>query len=343
MEKKRNLYFDAVKGAAILLVVFGHCIQMGSGQAYMDEGSFWNNIVYRAIYACHMPLFMLVSGYFFGSSVQRHSLGEVICSRFTKVLLPIFVWTTFVTLLYEVLQFVRTHQLDITVASMIRSYRTEQWFLWAVFWCSMTVLVLHIVCRDHIWAYVAVWVILPFALSGSQAQLYEFMYPYFAVGYLCNIKGKRLQTGDRMLLYFIPLVLLYVGCLYFFDSEDFIYTTGIKVSAENFPRQLGIDYFRWAMGFVGSGVCMTAIKAFADRKPDAGWLKILAAIGKRSLGIYIISGYINEFFLKGMTKGFFPNYLINLAETVLIVAVAYGMTWLLGRNKITSRLLLGGR
>ena len=54
--KRRLTYVDNLKGLLIMLVVLGHCIQMICAD-------FGHNIVFRYIYAFHMPLFMALSGY----------------------------------------------------------------------------------------------------------------------------------------------------------------------------------------------------------------------------------------------------------------------------------------
>lgn len=62
--KSRNIYFDVLKGITIILVAYGHVLQ--------TFNSNWEiSIIGRTIYAFHMPLFMLVSGYFFYPSVQN--------------------------------------------------------------------------------------------------------------------------------------------------------------------------------------------------------------------------------------------------------------------------------
>ena len=60
---ERNIIFDAIKAFAIGLVVYGHSIQYLSGCT-------WDNEIFRIIYTFHMPLFFMISGYFFSSSLQ---------------------------------------------------------------------------------------------------------------------------------------------------------------------------------------------------------------------------------------------------------------------------------
>ena len=60
---KRIEYIDFIKGICIFIVVWGHSIQnMGDGN------DFWTNPVHEFICSFHMPIFMLVSGFFFSKS-----------------------------------------------------------------------------------------------------------------------------------------------------------------------------------------------------------------------------------------------------------------------------------
>ena len=62
IKNKRIEYIDFIKGICIFIVVWGHTIQnMGDG----DE--FWLNPVHQFICSFHMPIFMLVSGFFFSN------------------------------------------------------------------------------------------------------------------------------------------------------------------------------------------------------------------------------------------------------------------------------------
>lgn len=55
----RDSRLDWIKGLLIVCVVLGHTTRVGSCAAELDQ------IVLRGIYGFHMPLFMLLSGYFF--------------------------------------------------------------------------------------------------------------------------------------------------------------------------------------------------------------------------------------------------------------------------------------
>lgn len=53
--KQRILYFDWIKGLAIILVVMGHL--------YTFSGATSGNLINKLIGSFHMPLFMYVSGF----------------------------------------------------------------------------------------------------------------------------------------------------------------------------------------------------------------------------------------------------------------------------------------
>lgn len=61
---QRDPYWDIIKGFTILLVIIGHSIQYHNGETYYEQGLYWANPIFKFIYSFHMPLFMLISGYF---------------------------------------------------------------------------------------------------------------------------------------------------------------------------------------------------------------------------------------------------------------------------------------
>ena len=64
---KRDIYWDIIKGVAIFLVVLGHSLQY----FYIDSAYSNTDFLFSFIYSFHMPLFMVVSGYFAYSSFSK--------------------------------------------------------------------------------------------------------------------------------------------------------------------------------------------------------------------------------------------------------------------------------
>ncbi|MBF1367949.1 MAG: acyltransferase [Porphyromonadaceae bacterium] len=91
MGKKRLLSLDALKGFAILLVIFGH-VYLGADSDIFATKSY----LHRFILAVHMPLFVLVSGYFAQRKVDSlSSLKQFFQDKFVRLILPAMLWYPF--------------------------------------------------------------------------------------------------------------------------------------------------------------------------------------------------------------------------------------------------------
>ena len=84
--KQRNNSIDAVKGVAILLVMFGHVFVHN----HMEDP-----YVYDFIKAVQMPLFIIISGYLCGQGrkvTDIKAYGKVMGKRAVAYMVPFFVW-----------------------------------------------------------------------------------------------------------------------------------------------------------------------------------------------------------------------------------------------------------
>lgn len=101
MNNRINL-LDYLKGFAILLVVFGHSIQFGSGVSYLKQELFFENIYFKIIYSFHMPLFMLISGFLFYRNKNKN-FKDILISKTKLLVIPIFTWQTIYFILFYIL------------------------------------------------------------------------------------------------------------------------------------------------------------------------------------------------------------------------------------------------
>lgn len=99
MERIRDLRLDGLKYVLICLVVLCHLMQ---GCRY--DGSFFQAF-YSVVYSFHMPLFVLLSGFFFHANACK----KVHFSN-KKIIEPLIVWHFLILFLYET---VALHQFDI--------------------------------------------------------------------------------------------------------------------------------------------------------------------------------------------------------------------------------------
>ena len=160
----RIVYLDFVKGVTIFLVVFGHCIQYGNGQEFLRSGAFFDDILFKIIYSFHMPLFAVVSGYLFFWSVSSRRAREVITRQADSLILPACVWPLVIVAARALFHVYRGKfggiSLFMLTAANEMLYRF--WFLWAMFFCSMIVLLAREKFNDSMKFYAAVLVMLLF-------------------------------------------------------------------------------------------------------------------------------------------------------------------------------------
>ena len=71
--KQRILYWDVIKAITIFLVIYAHGLQF-----FTEDENYWQtDFISQFIISFHMPLFMIVSGYFARSIFQQNFINIV--------------------------------------------------------------------------------------------------------------------------------------------------------------------------------------------------------------------------------------------------------------------------
>lgn len=335
---------DIVKGAAIFAVVFGHTIQYGSGGDILSSGAFFEDTVFKIIYSFHMPLFILISGYLLGTSMERHSLGQIFRSRFTTLVIPILVWSL-------IPYFIALSQMELSFFGAIKKYigiiLREYWFLWVIFYCSVVGLIVNKYFRDNIVVYLLGMIIALFIPDIYNLQLYKYMYPFFLIGYFYKKSSEDFRKKsynflkDKMAI--CVSVLLYVILLIFYERKIYIYISGFTLLGKKWGEQLGINVYRTLIGLVGSVMVIYAIDIFYNKYPKEklAWISFM---GRKSMGIYIISGVIFSYILPKITSHLCQiNYVYSLLQTIIIIVISLGMTLIIQKIPVLNKVLFGGR
>lgn len=346
---KRSLYLDVIKGLAIFLVVLGHCIQYGSCVSF--DKQFYEDPIFKFIYSFHMPLFMLISGFLFYNSVNRHSWEKSFKSRFTKLIIPIVIWNTLYIIVIDTYRLFNGIPLHI---GQIASYLTALWFLWAIFWSSITVLIIRRLFKDRILIYVLLGILALFLPSKWGSPLYIYMYPYFIMGYLWNKYHleSKFHLSNLKIKVCISFLCVVLFCILYmnFTKEDYIYTTGINILKINPEKgllldfhQISIDLYRYLIGFVGAATILIIINILLivfKIKEDSYIAIFLSKIGQKTLGIYIISGYLQQITLPYLPYREQFGLGVVIIEAICLTLVSYHLTILLEKNKF-GRMSLG--
>lgn len=346
---KRDAYLDIVKGIAIFAVVFGHCIQFGSGAEFLNGHFFYNDVFFRFIYSWHMPLFMLVSGYLFSFSVKRHDWLSLLKSRFKQLLMPMLSWSLLIAII------LRTLGGDIGPFpnSIAKHFLNDIWFLWAIFYNSVVVLVVRRYFADRLGVYFVLFLLTFVTPDILNAGLYKFMYPFFITAYLYGV-GKLPWLSDIMKRIgyhkMLMVTIIIYGFLFsMYGYYAYIYTSGyVAVGLRShtiMTWKFWNDIYRMLIGFAGSAMIMLLVRWAYDssRITLVRIWNLLQNIGVASLAIYIISGYMNGYVLPQICSSFDLHYGLTLLESVAVISICYGGFLLIRKQEYANRFLLGGR
>ena len=349
-KKRRELLPDVLRGFAILLVVLGHCIQEGSGESYSAETLYFYDKVYQFIYSFHMPLFMLVSGYLSWNSMKdaqtKQDRWKLLKRRAGALLIPIFLWT--------LVDFIRTILLHAMNGMeqpqnllFVYCYNAlnNLWFLWAVFWCFLIVYVMHYFCRDSIILYIVGFLVMFVIPDGLGLGAYKYMAPFFLIAFYGH--GWLEKHGDKgfvqpKLWWIILCGVCFGGLFVFFDENSMIYLTGYKLIGKDVVIQLGIDLYRTVIGLVGSMFFVLLwqyiVNTLCGGKENVG-LRVLALLGRKSMGIYILSGYLVILGVRKLPFITEPSYGLHILEMIIVTAAALGGTLVLERMPFLRRMV----
>lgn len=168
--KQRVLYLDVVKFVAITLVCIGHSYPLTIG---------YESHLRPIIYSFHMPLFMLICGYFSVSSFQRN-FKYFLKQKTTQLLIPAFSGI----ILSLCLMFILASE-SISLSTVVAELYGGLWFLKTLFICYLIVYVFKrfylpdwFACLSSI----ILFLILPY---GGTLQV-NFLLIMFWTGYFVN-------------------------------------------------------------------------------------------------------------------------------------------------------------
>ena len=332
----RNPVIDIAKGIAILLVLVGHAIQFASGDSYQQAGLFYDNLLFKVIYMFHMPLFMVISGYLFYNTVQKKSVKRIVLDKCRQLLLPIFSFALVVWLF-------KFHP-EYSFFDQIRNYlsvtRFTLWFLWALLYSSLGVLIGNKLFRDNIWIWAVLILASFFTPDKWYSEMYKLLFPCFLFGYYAHKHDLVTMLKDNLPVVAIVSGVLFIACVFLYSTETYVYLSGCNVLRDGVfvPRQLGIDIFRIVVGLLGTVLFVSLLLLlYTVVQPDGKVSKSLGSIGVCSMGIYCFQDYLFNYIGIG---SLLHNRLLRF---VAVFAVSFGLTLAVKRVKILNMIFLGGR
>lgn len=331
---KRIPYLDFLKFFAIASVLLGHSVEQTTGN------DFWDNPIWSFIYTYHMPLFMLLCGYFFGSSLKL-SFVELIKKKFLQLGIPsITAWI----LMYLFVTLTGFNPYPEIVDISWMGFMNAMWFLKCVFFCYIIGWIF-VKAMHNVWIATLTSTILVHFIPIFSIDSVNFLLPMFWAGYLCNlyqegINQHRFTLLSINLIIFVILLPFWSGRLtVYMVPIDFFNWHTFTFDGEN----LGITLYRLVIGLSGSMVFFLVSPWGYNRIKNWRTTPTLDRLGKCTLGIYWTQTFLLECTWHSIglyvdtANSFWIAPIIALFEMFL----CYQAVLLFKKNKYTRFLVLG--
>ena len=197
--RTRNLRVDGLKFFLVCMVVLGHCIQPFRYDSMVLGG------MYGIIYSFHMPLFVILSGYFF--RVDDLAKEAWRCLR----LFETFVVVTLVFWLLSGMSY---------TWPLVRIGSCPSWYLFSlVCWRAIGNLALKKMPFKCLFALSALASVMLYIVLNVGEGMFGIMrtvqfFPYFLFGYALSLRIINLETPKSSFLYVIATMSIFVFMLY---------------------------------------------------------------------------------------------------------------------------------
>ena len=323
--KERIIAYDAMKCFAIFLVIWGHCI----GEFSSAEVA--NLPVYRVIYSFHMPLFMMISGYFACSSFEL-SFKDFICKKFRQLLYPCLIFGGIIWLCVECYHSFHYQRENISILGLLIDYYwfSDFWFLKSCFVCYCLA---YIGIKSGIrYTY---WITITLIISQLIAPFFvSFMYPCFLMGIILRkneiIKARILQYQWNILSIFIIMLLFYTTDTW--NKSHGIPNNLINAGIGTWIEIIMYRLFRLIIGLFGALSIFTIfIQLFDKRIKKSSFQLIISEWGKYTLEVYIFQSIFLERILTRLfqfdnVNPFIYNFILTPTISILLLFLFVSLT-----------------
>lgn len=325
---ERIVSLDVLKCFAIFLVCWAHGIQ------HLTTADCVENPLYRWIYSFHMPLFMMVSGYFSIKSVSL-DFWKFAGRKLKQIALPGFLWP-WIYVLIGVAAWGGSIHLKTNPTNYI-----PFWFLWSLLICNLLAyLGSKFKCGRIV------------TLVISQGILFAnviYMYPAFVLGQLVAENKDILKSNLKKIL--IISALVYFISLLFWDTNDWHLFSQVqeRISMEGYVSAglfyMGKTAYKLLVNLSGS-LFFFSLFTIAEPLWKNGFGRVLGFIGKYTLIIYILQSFIIEMQLpKYINLDYLSWPVFNLVATpvlaLCVMLFSVAIAALVDKNRYTRFLLLG--
>lgn len=337
-EIKRIPAFDIIKLIAIFLVIWGHCIQ---GFFSTDCA---NSPIFRIIYSFHMPLFMMISGYFSVSSMAMDS-RNFLKKKISQLIYPCITWGIILWIVLELMNSFHYGNKYFSIVGLISDFYwlSDFWFLKSCFICYLLVFLgAYSKTKKPTWMFTTLIIsqfISPFFVS--------FLYPCFLIGY--ELKQNKVFF-TKILSYKHLFLIIFIIMLVFWDKEMWIRSHGIPTgiltaNLNDWMVLLFSRLYRLLIGIIGSIAFFTINYDFFNKTLKCPKVySLYADWGRYTLRIYILQNIILEkgicSYIKLDQMDFLTfNFVITPSASLFILIICVYLAKIIERYPPLNRIL----
>ena len=300
---KRDIRFDNIKGILILLVVFGHLLELVHGGV--------SKAAYLVIYSFHMPAFVFVSGYFAAFELKK---------ILKKQILPYFVWYVIYFAFFGLI-FAEGKPFDPSTPYWLT------WYLMSMVWWSMSIPLLSAAGSKQTLPVIATLCVVSVVWGFCGASGYWLsigrtltFFPFFAAGWFLRRNGLPEKINPPAKAAAAALAVIFGAvCIVFSEFLDISCFYGAKSYA-----QQGQSFIARTFQLLSGGAWIWFLLCFAPKTR----LPILTDAGKYSIAVYLGHGIIVHAMKKLIPGGVSGDIwvLVGLGLAMLLTA-ALGNPW----------------
>lgn len=323
--KKREIWLDYLKCIAVFLVVWGHILL----------NCVTNDLKYNVagiIYAIHIPLFLVISGYL----IKDKPISATLKIIFKRFIIPYIVWCIIMSLFY--LGKKRLTNIDLLVENIIVIKDGILYdFLWFIKAYSLSYFLYQILkfktlYRAIIGIVVLVVLNLMFLNIKPFSQLFSltlYTYTFISLSSLIKdyIKSITVYQGLGCLLLFVLL-------FPFITWENNYFNMSFGVLYENSKWYIFI--VRLLIG-ISASLFLISLKCLFDEERLS--ISIIPKIGEYTISIYLLQTLLVEGLLPRIVQT--DSILLSFILALFMLLLSYMVVIALEKNRILNSVLFG--
>ena len=325
---KRILFLDAIKTLSILFVIWGHALRFDT---ILESGT----ALYTFIYSFHMPLFMIISGYFSISSFGR-SFEKVICLKIKQLIIPIVFWTI-LTCIYMYVMHYSKHKI-------IEEIIGNNWFLKTLFVCYVySWIAKKIIPYNNFIVFLISWIILLTIPQSSFLQI-NWLYIFFWIGIMIRSNIEIIKKTSNSILIVCCLLLPFFYIIKIAND----YNNYIPLNISTFINLFPIHFVRFSIALSMSILIFVLIYIIYEHCTTSKLLSFIAKCGQYTLGIYVLQSFILErvltdFLVINHNNTIFFQYILTPIISLILLLLCVFLIKIFSKSKYIDIFFFGGQ